>query len=232
MPGFTVRRFIYPLYQAVTGRRILSQWKDFEQAQWLTPQETKILQDRRFHDLLLHTYQHVPFYRARMESAGYNPVNSMDIEGARTLPLLNKEDILDYREASIADDFPRAARPRHRAEDQRQGHSRQRPRPRPDLASLDDRRAARGHAPVSRLRCERRGESRRPESKHHLLRHPRRRGGRIGAGWRQRGRRLDARHAEAAHGDAGRGDRRRAVRGGARRRRACRRRRSRGRRRR
>src|SRR3972149_10538738 len=96
MASFLVQRIVYPLYQLVSGRRILDHWKDFERNQWLLPQEIQTLQINRLHDLLLHAYQHVRFYHLRMESAGINPDSHPCQEFFYDLPLLVKDDILTH----------------------------------------------------------------------------------------------------------------------------------------
>lgn len=105
MASFTVQRIVYPLYQMVSGRRILSQWEEFERNQWLSPTEVETLQNRRLHDLLAHAYQHVPFYRTRMESVEFYPESCSSQDGLSNLPLLTKDDILAHRDELIADNF-------------------------------------------------------------------------------------------------------------------------------
>jgi len=105
MASFLVQRIVYPLYQLVSGRRILDHWKDFERNQWLLPQEIQTLQINRLHDLLLHAYQHVRFYHLRMESAGINPDSHPCQEFFYDLPLLAKDDILTHLDELTADNI-------------------------------------------------------------------------------------------------------------------------------
>ena len=109
MTNFTVQRIGYNLYQMVSGRRILSQWEEFERNQWLSPTEIESLQFRQLHDLLTHAYQHVPFYRTRMESVGFYPESDSSLNGLCNLPLLTKDDILAHRDDLVADNFPLAS---------------------------------------------------------------------------------------------------------------------------
>lgn len=106
MVNVTIQKLIYPAYQAVSGRHIISHWKEFERNQWLTPQEINALQTHLLGKMLLHAYQHVSFYRGRLDSAGYDPEHNTDVATFQNLPLLTKDEILNFREQLIADNFP------------------------------------------------------------------------------------------------------------------------------
>jgi phenylacetate-CoA ligase len=105
MASHFVQRIVYPLYQLISGRRILSRVIEFEQNQWLPPIEINALQELRLQNLLLHAYQQVPFYRTRMESVGFQPESTRSLYILRTLPFLTKDDILTHRDELIASNY-------------------------------------------------------------------------------------------------------------------------------
>jgi phenylacetate-CoA ligase len=105
---FWARRLIYPMYELVTGRRVLSRLREFERTQWLPRSETEALQRQRLRELLTHAYHHVPFYRQRMDALGCAPEELASPAIFSQLPLLTKEDILSHRDEMVASNFSRS----------------------------------------------------------------------------------------------------------------------------
>jgi phenylacetate-CoA ligase len=99
------RHLVYPLYELVTGRRILTKWRELERTQWLPWPELQAAQERRLAVLLEHAWRTVPYYRRVFRMAGIElvdlcargPSPARDSvrarEYLRALPLLTKETI-------------------------------------------------------------------------------------------------------------------------------------------
>ena len=72
--------------------------------QWLTPDKMRELQDEKLRRLVRHAYQHVPYYRDRMQALSLTPD---DIRGQRRsdkLPLLTKDDVRKHLYFDIMSD--------------------------------------------------------------------------------------------------------------------------------
>ena len=59
------------------------------------PEEIRRLQTQRLHKQVLHVWQHVPYYRAKMEATGVGPEDITCLEDIRKLPFLSKADLRD-----------------------------------------------------------------------------------------------------------------------------------------
>lgn len=70
--------------------------KQLEQTQWLPPEQIKALQNERLAAMVQHAYQHVPFYRRRMDQAGIRPSQVASIADLAALPPLTKDDIRQH----------------------------------------------------------------------------------------------------------------------------------------
>lgn len=69
MNAFLVQCLVYPLYQLISGRRILSKWRKLEHTQWLPRFKIETLQTRQLHALLVHAYETVPYYQHAFDAA-------------------------------------------------------------------------------------------------------------------------------------------------------------------
>ena len=90
------------------GRSLLvRRWRELEESQWLPPERVKELQWRKLQRLLQHAYEHVPFYRQKLKTAGVHPQDIRTPEAFSRLPILTKADINEHVEDLVADGFPR-----------------------------------------------------------------------------------------------------------------------------
>jgi phenylacetate-CoA ligase len=108
MTVFWTRHLVYPLYERITGRRVLSKLRELERAQWLPQSQIQARSRERLRDLLVHAYRQVPFYRRRIDVLGYAPEALAEPELFGQLPLLTKQDIIEHRDEMVARDFPRS----------------------------------------------------------------------------------------------------------------------------
>jgi phenylacetate-CoA ligase len=65
----------------------------FEKAESLSGSELSNYQDRALVALLDHAYQHIPFYRKKLDNSGVQPGEVRSVERLSRLPLLSKDDL-------------------------------------------------------------------------------------------------------------------------------------------
>jgi len=61
---------LLPLYYRVSGIDVVSLQRELENDQWLGREALEHKQARRIREILLHAWDHVPFYRKRFEATG------------------------------------------------------------------------------------------------------------------------------------------------------------------
>jgi phenylacetate-CoA ligase len=82
-----------PLHKWMITRRIEDYYRGLKRSQWLSPEKIREFQERRLRRLVHHAYQHVAFYRERLDALGIKPADIVTLEDLRRLPLLSKEDV-------------------------------------------------------------------------------------------------------------------------------------------
>ncbi|MGH9677318.1 MAG: hypothetical protein ACRD36_09475, partial [Candidatus Acidiferrum sp.] len=106
-----VRDVFWPLALRRRGETAQTAYQqEFEQTQWLSPDELHALQTRRLRSLLTHAYDRCPFYRDRFDRAGLLPHHVRELEDLRALPVLEKRDIQENGNSMIAKGWPAADR--------------------------------------------------------------------------------------------------------------------------
>ena len=103
------RHVLYPAYEGGLRRRHTLQYlREYEQSQWLAPEQVEQLQWRKLSRLLRHCWDEVPYYRERWSLAGVSaPGDIATPADYARLPVLTKADIRAHFEQLIA--------PSHRA---------------------------------------------------------------------------------------------------------------------
>jgi phenylacetate-CoA ligase len=82
-----------PLHKWMITRRIEDYYHGLKRSQWLAPGKIREFQERRLRRMVHHAYQHVAFYRERLDALGIEPADIVTLEDLRKLPLLSKEDV-------------------------------------------------------------------------------------------------------------------------------------------
>lgn len=90
------------------GRQFLQMAGWLEQSQWWTPETLQQYQHAQIERLLAHAHDTVPFYRARLAAAGYQPGRAVTPELWRSLPLLRRGDLQDHGDALRSTRIPAA----------------------------------------------------------------------------------------------------------------------------
>lgn len=81
--------------------------QELERTQWLSSDELQALQFAKIQQLVKHAYENVPFYRQRYQAIGFEPDDLKSLADFEKLPFLTKDDIRQYREEIVAQNFPR-----------------------------------------------------------------------------------------------------------------------------
>jgi phenylacetate-CoA ligase len=108
-----VRHAVFPLWAWLDHPRYRAYAKEFERSQFLPTAALQALQLQRLGRLLAHAYQRSPFYRHRMDRAGFRPSDLTSLGQISSLPVLKKKDIQDHGNDLAAADWPDAARVRN-----------------------------------------------------------------------------------------------------------------------
>lgn len=66
---------------------------DLMRSQYMTREQIDAYQLRRLQRLLLHCYNHVPYYRAAMDESGLRPEDIRELADLRRFPMLSKDDV-------------------------------------------------------------------------------------------------------------------------------------------
>jgi len=96
------------IYKAALGNqgKIMEHFKRLNEWQWLSEQEVKDLQRKRLTDLLLHAYQHVPYYRKILRESGVVKHFQVDLNRFKHIEMLDKDRIREHFQDLKSDDLP------------------------------------------------------------------------------------------------------------------------------
>lgn len=83
----------WPLHTWMISRNARRYYGELKQTQWLSPQQIKLLQEKKLRRLIWHAYNHVGYYRQQFDELGLKPEDIQTIEDLQKLPFLEKQDI-------------------------------------------------------------------------------------------------------------------------------------------
>jgi len=79
------------LHQFVTGRRILTCLDELNDNQWLSYSDLLALQRRKLYQILVYSYQYVPYYQRIFDEVGFHPDEILtDLNSLHKVPVLTK----------------------------------------------------------------------------------------------------------------------------------------------
>lgn len=90
---------VWPAVPDDAGARALAMQFQLEQTQWWSPAELEQQQMRQLQLLLRHAYASLPFWRDRLDRAGFTPERGVTPEGFRSLPFITRADIQAHGDA-------------------------------------------------------------------------------------------------------------------------------------
>lgn len=104
-----VKKISFPLLARRAGlKNLYGHLKSLEDSQYWPREKLMALQLERMKALLCHAYAHVPYYRARMDEAGFVPEKFTNFGDLAKLPLLSKEDIRENQADLLANNIAMA----------------------------------------------------------------------------------------------------------------------------
>lgn len=101
MESFWARHVIYPLYELLSGRRILEKLIRMEESQWWSPEQITRWQEVNLRALLQHAYGTVPHYKSVFDASGLLPDDINTLDDLSQLPLLTKS-VIQERQADLS----------------------------------------------------------------------------------------------------------------------------------
>ncbi len=104
--GALIRRVLYPLWTKRNHPAYLRYAKSFEKSQFLPAEALRALQLGMLQEQIRHAYQHVPYYRRRMDEFSLRPEDIRSLEDFARFPALTKRDMQHYKQEMLADDIP------------------------------------------------------------------------------------------------------------------------------
>src|SRR5262245_55427506 len=97
------RHLLLPAYETFWKRRkTFPYWKELERSQWLSRAELEALQFEALRHLLVHAYEHCPYYREAWKSVDCHPARLQAPSDFERWPLTARETIREHRHAMRA----------------------------------------------------------------------------------------------------------------------------------
>jgi phenylacetate-CoA ligase len=85
------------------GKTFYERLAFLEEAQWWSPGEVEAYQNEQLHNLIVHAYTHVPYYRRIMRDRSLTPAGIRTRQDLHKLPILTKEEVRTHKDELIAD---------------------------------------------------------------------------------------------------------------------------------
>lgn len=102
---YLLRHVLYPLYERLSGRRLLDKLAFLEETQWWSREKITEYQWQKTKRLLLHVFKNNAFYRSRFDQAGLHPDHIRDFSDLAKLPILTKAEIVAHLPGMISDGY-------------------------------------------------------------------------------------------------------------------------------
>ncbi len=107
VPKQSVTGITWPRVTSGHDAMVLGLLYQFEEMQWLQPEQMRAWQLRQAHALLTHCLRSVPHYRERLGDAGFAADRPLSEEVWQKIPLLTREEVLDAGAALRSAQVPR-----------------------------------------------------------------------------------------------------------------------------
>lgn len=107
IPESAVSGIHWPALPGASASSVLALLYQLEQSQWLPEKEIRHQQYRQLATLLGHAYATIPFYRKRLEQAGFYPERGLNAEIFAKLEILKRRDIQQSQKDLISKRTPK-----------------------------------------------------------------------------------------------------------------------------
>lgn len=105
-----ITNIAFPLQERLKGHTTVAERRALEESQWWSREKLEKLRVNRLRNLLIHTRDHVPYYRELFYKTRFNPDEVTSLADLSRLPLLEKPEIRTHLEQLKADNAKGLAR--------------------------------------------------------------------------------------------------------------------------
>jgi phenylacetate-CoA ligase len=98
---------IFPAMLRSYGENTLKKLREFDQSQWLSPQELEEYQFRKVKNMFCYAYENIPYYRRMFKTYGLNSNQIQSFSDIDRYPVLTKEDVKNYYKELIVTPRPK-----------------------------------------------------------------------------------------------------------------------------
>lgn len=88
----------------VKNKEFIKTWKELDEFEKLSEKEQEKEQFKKLKNILIYSYEHVPYYRALFDSLSFNPKKMDNLSDIKELPLLEKSDAVALEDKLYSDD--------------------------------------------------------------------------------------------------------------------------------
>ena len=106
-PKSAIQGLVWPPIPEVRNLILTNLLVQYEQSQWWSPERLEAAQFAQLEALVSHAYATLPYYRERLDAAGYRPEGKLTWEIWSKLPILRRRDAQDEAAALTTDKIPK-----------------------------------------------------------------------------------------------------------------------------
>jgi phenylacetate-CoA ligase len=93
---FHLYTWTMPLHAWLISRNVKTYYEQLKRSQWLTPEQVREIQERKFRELIHQAYHHVGYYRDIFDRLGLTPADIRTLADLEKLPLLDKKTVRQF----------------------------------------------------------------------------------------------------------------------------------------
>ena len=93
-----------PAHAWMIGRPARTYYRELTRSQYLSRDELRELQLAKLKRLVAHAWNHVGYYRERMQAAGLTPEDVQSLDDLQRLPFLSKADVREHLPVDLLSD--------------------------------------------------------------------------------------------------------------------------------
>ena len=93
---FHLYTWTMPLHAWLISRNVKTYYEQLKRSQWLTPEQVREIQERKFRELIHQAYYHVGYYRDIFDRLGLTPADIRTLADLEKLPLLDKKTVRQF----------------------------------------------------------------------------------------------------------------------------------------